>query len=159
MGAGRPRKPISELSPGSLRHKGRLAGRIADAKVHGEPSPPLLRDGPPAGRFAIAAPEYLRPETRKWYQAITRRYVLKPQHLKLLLAAAESLDLITQCREILAREGLTFLDRFQQPTARPEVAILRDSKQAFGRLLGELNLPGDPALPLKPKRTYFDQFK
>ncbi len=120
---------------------------------------PLPRGRLPAKRFTIAAPEYLRPETRDWYHAITRRYILKPQHLKLLLAGAENLDIITECREILAREGLTFLDRFQQPTARPEVAILRDSKRAFARLLGELNLPGDPALPLKPKRSYFDQFK
>jgi phage terminase small subunit len=54
--------------------------------------------------------------------------------------AAESWDRCTEAREILKREGLTFDDRFGQPKARPEVAIERDSRIAFARLLRELSL-------------------
>ena len=45
-----------------------------------------------------------------------------------------------QARILLASEGLVYYDRFNAPKARPEVAIERDSRIAFARLVRELDL-------------------
>ncbi len=70
-------------------------------------------------------------------------YELEPHHIRLLTLAAESWDRCEQSREILADEGLTFEDRFGQPKSRPEVAVERDSRLAFARLIRELALDGE----------------
>ena len=47
--------------------------------------------------------------------------------------------------------GTTFIDRFGQPRARPEIAIERDSTIAFARLTRELDLDaGSPSLAAQP---------
>lgn len=71
-------------------------------------------------------------------------YELEPQHLRLLRLACEAWDRAEQARKVLRRRGLTYRDRFDQPRARPEVAIERDSRMAFARLLRELDLDGEP---------------
>ena len=58
----------------------------------------------------------------------------------MLTLAAEAWDRGQQAREIVDRDGLTFTDRFGQPKARPEIAIERDSRIGFARLLRELAL-------------------
>ena len=84
-------------------------------------------------------PKHLRPATRKWFRSVIDEYDLEPHHIRLLTLAAESWDRGEQARQAL-ETGLTFLDRFGQPHARPEVAIERDSRIAFARLLRELDL-------------------
>ena len=86
------------------------------------------------------APAHLREATRQWWRQVVSDYVLEGHHLKLLTLAAESWDRCQQAREALASGGLIFKDRFEQPHARPEVAIERDSRLAFARLLRELDL-------------------
>jgi phage terminase small subunit len=79
-------------------------------------------------------------------------FELEQHHLRLLQLAAEAWDRAEQAREALAEHGLTFDDRFGAPHARPEVAVERDSRIAFTRLLRELDLDGDntPASPRPP---------
>ena len=86
------------------------------------------------------APAHLRDSTRCWWRAVVADYVLEGHHLKLLTLAGESWDRCSQAREALASGGLIFEDRFGQPHARPEVAIERDSRLAFARLMRELDL-------------------
>jgi phage terminase small subunit len=88
----------------------------------------------------IKAPSHLKTATAEWWQNVMRNYELEPHHIRLLTLAAEAWDRGVQARESLAEHGLTFLDRFDQPHARPEVAIERDSRIAFARLLRELAL-------------------
>src|SRR5690625_7730683 len=85
-------------------------------------------------------PRHLRAPTRRWWSEVVEEYVLEPHHLRLLTLAAEAWDRGEEARKILAKEGLTFTDRFGQPKARPEVAIERDSRIAFARMLRELAL-------------------
>jgi hypothetical protein len=59
-------------------------------------------------------------------------------------------DRCVAAREILDREGLTYTDRFGQPKARPEVAIERDGRIAFARLLRELGLDVEPPAETRP---------
>ena len=67
-------------------------------------------------------------------------YALEPHHIRLLTLAAEAYDSAQGAREVLQREGKIFIDRFDQPKPRPEVAIQRDSAISFARLLRELDL-------------------
>jgi phage terminase small subunit len=89
--------------------------------------------------------KHLRPETRKWYAQICELFELESHHVRLLLLACECWDRVLQAREALAEHGLTYVDRFECPRPRPEVAIERDSRLAFARLLRELDL--DAAAP------------
>ena len=89
------------------------------------------------------APSHLQRPTREWFERVLSDYVLEPHHVRLLTLAAEAWDRAQQAREALAT-GLTFTDRFNAPHARPEVAIERDSRTAFARLVRELDLDTDP---------------
>jgi phage terminase small subunit len=71
---------------------------------------------------------------------VTSTFELEEHHLRLLTLAAEAWDRGQQAREAIVEKGLTFDDRFGVPHARPEVAIERDSRTAFARLLRELAL-------------------
>ncbi len=103
----------------------------------------------------MKSPKHLREETRKWVRDVSNGFFLEEHHLRLLLMAAEAWDRCVQAREILAETGLTFEDRFGQPRSRPEVAIERDSRIAFARLLRELDLDVEPPkAPGRPPGRY-----
>ena len=98
------------------------------------------------------APEHLRAPTKKWWRSVVADYELEPHHVRLLTLAAEAWDRGQQAREALAKCGLTFVDRFDQPRSRPEVMIERDSRISFARLLRELDLDVEapPETPRAP---------
>lgn len=85
-------------------------------------------------------PRHLKPQTAKWWAAVVKDWNLEDHHIKLLTLAAESWDRVCAARKVLDKEGMTFIDRWDQPKARPEIAIERDSRIAFARLIRELDL-------------------
>jgi P27 family predicted phage terminase small subunit len=89
---------------------------------------------------------------------VLRDFDLKDEHDRARLqAACEACDRMTEAREILDVEGLTFLDRFDQPKPRPEIAVERDSRTAMLRSLRELglDLAAVPESPRSPNlRVY-----
>jgi phage terminase small subunit len=89
---------------------------------------------------AIKAPKHLRPATRRWFETVLENYALEEHHVRLLTLASEAWDRLEQAREVLGKDGLTFVDRFGAPRPRPEIAIERDSRIAFARLIRELDL-------------------
>jgi phage terminase small subunit len=97
------------------------------------------------------APDHLKPATAEWFNRVTSDYELEPHHIRLLTLAGESWDRGVDAREAVAKHGMTYLDRFKQPRARPEIAIERDCRIAFARLVRELALdieePGDVRPP------------
>lgn len=94
---------------------------------------------------ASAPPKHLRTATKKWWTGVLDEYDLEPSEIRLLTLAGEAWDRGQQAREIVDSEGMTFLDRFGQPKARPEIGIERDSRIGFARLLRELALDiGEP---------------
>lgn len=99
--------------------------------------PKLARDAQPK------APAHLAAATAAWWLEVVTAWELDAHHVRLLTLAAESFDRAVQAREILNRRGLTFKDRFGQPKPRPEIAVERDSRTAFARLLRELDLDVD----------------
>jgi phage terminase small subunit len=100
----------------------------------------------------LQPPKHLRPETARWWASVAEEYELEPHHLRLLTLAAEAWDRCQQAREILKKRGLTYNDRFGQPATRPEVAIERDSRIAFARLLRELDLDVSAPEESRPPR-------
>jgi len=97
------------------------------------------------------APSHLRPATAAWWQDVVDEYGLEPHHERLLTLAAEAWDRCQAAREVIDAQGLTFDDRFDQPKARPEISIERDSRLAFARLLRELALDfEEPAATPRP---------
>jgi phage terminase small subunit len=83
-----------------------------------------------------------------WWQTVVGDYVLEDHHLRLLEAACSAWDRMTEARIALAEHGLTYQDARGMVRARPEVAIERDARIAFARLLRELDL--DVAAPPEP---------
>jgi phage terminase small subunit len=103
---------------------------------------------------SVKPPAHLQPATRKWFTSVLEDYDLDPHHIRLLTLAGEAWDRGQQAREVVARDGMTFDDRFGQPKARPEIGIERDSRTSFARLLRELALDIDaPADAPRPPRT------
>jgi phage terminase small subunit len=80
-------------------------------------------------------------------------FELEEHDVKILIRAAEAFDRGEQAREAIAKHGLTYTDRFGAPRARPEVAVERDSRIGFARLLRELALSGAgaPDAPRAPR--------
>jgi P27 family predicted phage terminase small subunit len=95
-------------------------------------------------------PKHLRAATSQWFTEIVGEFLLESHHVRLLIKACEANDRCEQAREALKKYGLTFENRFGQPCARPEVAIERDSRIAFARLLRELGLDIAPPSDSRP---------
>jgi phage terminase small subunit len=100
-------------------------------------------------------PSHLRPETQRWFEHVTAEFELEQHHVRLLTLASEAWDRGVQAREAIEKHGLTVEDRFGFPRPRPEIAVERDSRIGFSRLVRELDLDTDatpdshrpPALP------------
>jgi phage terminase small subunit len=101
-------------------------------------------------KSAAKPPTHLRPATAKWFIEIVGEFCLESHHERLLIKACEANDRCEQAREALKTHGLTFTDRFGSPRARPEVAIERDNRIAFARLLRELGLDIAPPSDSRP---------
>lgn len=95
-------------------------------------------------------PAHLSAKTRRWFASVCDGYELEDHHLRLLELACETWDRCQAAREIIDREGMIYVDRFDTPRARPEVAIERDCRLAFARLVRELDL--DVAPPVEASR-------
>jgi hypothetical protein len=95
------------------------------------------------------ASEHLRHATREWFDSVVSTYALEPHHVRLLTLAAESWDRACQAREEIAETGLSFIGPNGVPHPVPAIAIERDSRLAFARLLRELDL--DAAPPPTPR--------
>jgi phage terminase small subunit len=134
----KPRKPDDRTPPHPRATK--ISGRTS---LENHPALSVSADASPVqGRFS--APEHLRADTRQWWQTVADEYALESHHIRILTLAAESWDRGVEAREAIARHGTVYVDRFDQPRARPEVAIERDSRIAFARLVRELALDLDP---------------
>jgi len=101
-----------------------------------------------------AVPTHLKPATKAWFIEVSSRYELEQHHRMLLTLAGEAWDRVVEAREVIDREGLTFTNRFLEPKARPEIAIERDNRIAFARLMRELALDVEPPAesPRPPRR-------
>lgn len=95
-------------------------------------------------------PKHLSKEAAAWFRQAASTFVLEDHHLRLLRLAAEAWDRGQEARQTLAAEGSYYRDRFGTPKAHPAVAVERDARLAFARMLRELDLDGEPAPDSRP---------
>jgi phage terminase small subunit len=72
-------------------------------------------------------------------------YVLEEHHVRILTLAGEAWDRCAEARERIAKDGLT-VDGREAMKTHPCVAIERDARAAFARLVAQLGLDeaGEP---------------
>lgn len=99
-------------------------------------------------------PKHLSSASRLWWRQVVTEWELSEHHVRLLTLACEALDRGVEARETLKKQGTYYADRFGQPREHPAVAVERDSRIAFARLLRELDLDTDvpPSEPRRPPR-------
>ncbi len=96
---------------------------------------------------------HLQPATVAWVLGTEADYSLEPHHKLLLVAAAEAWDRMTEAREALDHDGSYIAGRFGL-RAHPAVAVEKDSRIAFARLVRELDLDGEPGPDPRPSRLH-----
>lgn len=99
-----------------------------------------------------SAPAHLTAATRAWWSSVIEEFALEGHHVKLLTLAAESWDRAQEARATIKAAGPYFDDRFGQPKAHPALAVERDSRISFARLLRELDLDAEAPDALPPAR-------
>ena len=95
---------------------------------------PVTKPEPP--RLLHSPPEHLSPAMRAWWDSILVEVDLEPHRLRLLQLACEAWDRCNQARDALAEHGsLTYLSKDGDPRPHPCIAIERDARIAFARLV------------------------
>lgn len=84
-------------------------------------------------------PDHLSAEAAQWWRSVVEAYTLEPHHLKLLQLACEAFDRCQQARAAIDRDGIVTAAG-DGVKAHPAVAIERDSRLAFARILREMDL-------------------
>jgi P27 family predicted phage terminase small subunit len=93
------------------------------------------------------APEHLSGAMKTWWAQVLGELELAPHKLHLLRLAAESYDRGQNAREQIGREGTTVEDAKGVSRANPLIAVERDARTSFARLVRELNLDA----PVRPE--------
>jgi P27 family predicted phage terminase small subunit len=87
----------------------------------------------------------LSPEAARWKARLLRNYALQDEAGVLILETAlQAFDRMRQAQDQIARDGVTYRDRFDQPRAHPLLTTERDSRAAFLAGLKQLNLDLEP---------------
>ncbi len=98
------------------------------------------------------APAHLSGRSREFWVQVVEMYALdEPPARALLQLACEALDRVDEARAVLARDGLTVLDKYGQCKPHPAVSIERQSSIAAARFLRELRVV-DPVPEPRPAR-------
>ena len=87
-----------------------------------------------------------------YWVRILAEFAIEGHHLDLLAAACLQLDRSAAAAAVIATEGVTAKDRFEQSKVHPAVEVERQAHLAFCRLQRELGLDIGPAEPRGPMR-------
>jgi P27 family predicted phage terminase small subunit len=100
---------------------------------------------PPRPRQPVA-PKGLCPEARAFWQKVISEYAIDdPGSLLILTSACEAFTRMKQAQDIIAKEGMTTIDRFNQAKCHPAILVERDSRAAMLAALKQLGLEAEPA--------------
>jgi P27 family predicted phage terminase small subunit len=103
----------------------------------------------------IVAPKHLSARSKRIYRSVVDDYDLARElhALEVLRLGLEALDRAEEAREIIAREGMTYSNRFGEPRAHPAVAVERDCRVQVARLFRELSLDAGDYDDSRPPRV------
>src|SRR5947209_2835386 len=101
--------------------------------------PPLQLVEPALPIELPAPPDHLSETMQNWWRQTVADYDLEQHHLKLLEAACDAWDRMAQARATLLIEGLT-VEGGNGKKTHPAVAVERDSRAAFVRIVREMDL-------------------
>ena len=102
-------------------------------------------------------PTYLKPDTQRFYERVVSDYHFEEHHVKLLESACQAWDEYQDAIAAIREHGQVFVNRHGEPRPRPEIAIARNARLNFARLMRELQLDHsdieDARLPRLAKTT------
>jgi P27 family predicted phage terminase small subunit len=103
---------------------------------------------------AAVATEHLSAWSKRWVAGILgdAGETATDTDRKLLVLAAEAADTAATARRLVRREGIVFTDRLSNIRAHPAVAIEREARAAFSRIVAQLGL--DVHASAEPRGTY-----
>jgi len=90
-----------------------------------------------------SAPSHLSADAKRWWLSVVDGWEIDNHGVRLVTLAAEAWDRGVQARKLLAKEGITYHDRFGAPRKHPCISIEENARIAFARLVRELNLEAD----------------
>ncbi|MBU5635493.1 phage terminase small subunit P27 family [Geomonas sp. Red69] len=95
--------------------------------------------------MATKAPKHLSKEARNLWDRLLKEYDIGDEAgLLILQTGLEAFDRMRDAQAVIAKEGLTVKDRFDQPKAHPLTTVERDSRAAMLAALKALNLDLEP---------------
>jgi phage terminase small subunit len=97
-------------------------------------------------------PRYLPAAARELWRHYVRTYELEPHEAETLRLALVALDRADTARRSIRRLGMTYEDRFGAPHSRPEIAIEREARRDFVRLMAAEGFPSDEEPPTRQPR-------
>lgn len=88
------------------------------------------------------APSHLSADSKSFFDYVIHEYTngFDRHHIKLLTLACEAFDRGVQARKLLEKDGITFVDRHGSIKPHAAVAIEKDSRIAFARMIREIGL-------------------
>ncbi|MRR57920.1 MAG: hypothetical protein EG824_06895 [Deltaproteobacteria bacterium] len=99
-------------------------------------------------------PETLSEESRRMWEKLASEYnITDSGGLYYLRIFCEARDRVAECQEVIRREGMQVLDRFQRPKAHPLLSVERDARSQQMLALKGLALEVCPDQKTKPGKV------
>ena len=103
------------------------------------------------------APKHLSQEASELWRSILKEYTFEDAHdFKTLALCCECVDTINAARAALDKDGHFIINRFDEIRPHPALAVIRDHKILYAKLIKALKLGDEPPKPdpKKYKRSY-----
>lgn len=97
-----------------------------------------------------STPKGLSGEARRLWQSTCDGWTLDGPAFVLLENACRCLDRLRTAEKAIAKEGVTFRDRFGSPRPHPAMGIVRDENTTLVRILKQLGLDVAGAANVRP---------
>jgi hypothetical protein len=83
-------------------------------------------------------PGHISSSSRSWAESVLDEFEATASQVRLVIAAAEAWDRAQQARRAISRDGAYWTDRLENLRPHPGLAVERESRAAFARIVGQL---------------------
>jgi phage terminase small subunit len=95
------------------------------------------------GNDQQSVPKHLQKASREFFVRVLQDYELQEHHIKILICACEALDRANEARVAVTKAGPFFTNRHGEIKPHPGLAVERDNRALFSRLIRELSLDAE----------------